>query len=119
MRMVTSVVSRTGAAPRVVGKHTPGHENEPSRSPLRAPRPIVACVHAPAPTTAKGLQATANRFEPRKVFVTGSHIPQRVDPVSGLPQTISPLKIYGRPQLDSTGRQYDLNAALRELDPSF
>lgn len=53
------------------------------------------------------------------MFVTGSHIPQRVDPVSGLPQTISPLKIYDRPQLDSTGRQYDLNTALRELDPAF
>jgi len=69
----------------------------------------------------EGSSDTAKRVEPQKVFVSrGSQILQRVDPVSGLlPQTISPLKIYGRPQLDSTGRQYDLSAALRELDPSF
>jgi hypothetical protein len=71
-----------------------------------------ACAHAPASSAAKGAQA-------EKVFVTGSHIPQRIDSTSGLPRTVSPLRIYGRDQIDQTGRQYDLRAALRELDPSF
>ena len=53
------------------------------------------------------------------VVVTGSRIPQRVDPASGLPQTISPVRIYSREQLDGTGRQYDLRAALGALDPSL
>jgi hypothetical protein len=71
-----------------------------------------ACAHAPASSAAQGAQA-------EKIFVTGSHIPQRIDPASSQPGTISPVRIYGREQIDKTGRQYDLRAALRELDPSF
>jgi hypothetical protein len=71
-----------------------------------------ACAHAPASSAAKSAQA-------EKIFVTGSHIPQRIDSASGLPRTISPVRIYSREQIDQTGRQPDLRAALRELDPSF
>jgi len=71
-----------------------------------------ACAHAPASSAAQGAQA-------EKVLVTGSHIPRRVDLTSSVPQTISPVRIYSREQIDGTGRQYDLRAALRELDPSF
>jgi hypothetical protein len=71
-----------------------------------------ACAHAPASSAAKGGQA-------EKIFITGSHIPQRIDSTSGLPRTISPVRIYSREQIDQTGRQYDVRAALRELDPSF
>ncbi len=71
-----------------------------------------ACAHAPASSAAQGAQA-------EKVFVTGSHIPRRVDLTSSVPQTISPVRIYSREQIDGTGRQYDLRAALRELAPSF
>jgi hypothetical protein len=46
-------------------------------------------------------------------------IPQRVDPSTGLPATVSPAWIYSRNQLTETGRQPDLGAALRSLDPSI
>ena len=72
----------------------------------------LACAHAPASSAAKGAQA-------QKMVVTGSHIPQRIDPASGLPQTISPVRVYSREQIDGTGRQYDLRAALGQLDPSI
>jgi hypothetical protein len=52
-----------------------------------------------------------------KVFVTGSHIPVRVDAKRGMPVTISPGQIYSRDQLVGTGRA-ELGAALLNLDPS-
>ena len=86
----------------------------------------VACAHAPArveeqaqaPGRVEG-QAQAKNAPPQKVFVTGSHIAQRVDPSTGLPMTTSPVRIYTRNQIDDTGRQTDLGAALRTLDPSI
>jgi len=56
---------------------------------------------------------------PEKVFVTGSHIAQRVDPGSAEPQTTSSLRVYSREQLLGTGRPGDLRQALRTLDPSL
>ncbi len=71
-----------------------------------------ACAHAPArPSSATG-QA------PQRVFVTGSRIPQWVDPSTSLPATTSPVTIIGRDRLRSTGRDGDLGAALQQLDPS-
>ena len=86
----------------------------------------VACAHAPAsmedqaqaPGRVEG-QAQAKNAPPQRVFVTGSHIAQRVDPSTGLPMTTSPVRIYTRGQIDDTGRQTDLGAALRTLDPSI
>lgn len=75
----------------------------------------LACAHAPAPANGEGAAKSA-AYE--KVFVTGSHIPQRVDPSSGAPQSISPMRIYSREQLTATGRSYDLRAALGDLDPA-
>ena len=75
----------------------------------------VACAHAP---TRVEDQAQAKNAPPQKVFVTGSRIAQRVDPSTGLPATISPVRIYSRNQIDETGRQADLGAAIRTLDPS-
>ena len=77
---------------------------------------LVACAHAPAPMEAQGGQKTA---PPQQMFVTGSHIRQRVDPSSGLPVTTSPVKIYSRDQVIGTGREGDLGAALRTLDPGL
>jgi len=51
--------------------------------------------------------------------VTGSHIAQRVDPTTGMPLTISPVRIYSRNQLLDTGRQGNLAAAMRAVDPSI
>jgi hypothetical protein len=86
----------------------------------------VACAHAPArvedqaqaPGRLEG-QTQAKNAPSQRVFVTGSHVAQRVDPSTGLPLTISPVRIYTRGQIDDTGRQSDLGAALRTLDPSI
>ena len=56
---------------------------------------------------------------PENVFVTGSHIAQGVDPVTGVPMPTSAVKIYDRNQLLRTGQDGDLRAALRSLDPSL
>ena len=77
---------------------------------------LVACAHAPAPMGAQRGQKTA---PPEQVYVTGSRIRQRVDPSSGLPATTSPVKIYSRDQVIGTGREGDLGAALRTLDPGL
>jgi hypothetical protein len=79
----------------------------------------VACAHAPASSAATGAQGAAQGAQAEKILVTGSHIPRRVDLTSSVPQTVSPVRIYSREQIDGTGRQSDLRAALRELDPSF
>ena len=71
---------------------------------------LGACAHAPASGGA--------RPEPR-VFVTGSHIAQRLDPRTGEPQMASPVRIYSREQLLGTGRQFDLGQALRTVDPGI
>jgi hypothetical protein len=73
----------------------------------------TGCAHAPATAAQEDKAAT------EKVFVTGSHIPRRVDARTGLPSTISPLRVYTRDQLNDTGRSYDPAAALRALDPSL
>jgi hypothetical protein len=72
-----------------------------------------ACAHLPA-STGEGQPAVPRTG---KVFVTGSHIAQRVDPSTGEPRADPFLRIYGREQLLGTGRQADLGDALRSLDP--
>jgi len=76
----------------------------------------IACAHAPAPVEAQRSEKAA---APEKVFVTGSHISQRVDPRLGMPLTTSPVRIYSRNQLLDTGRQGNLGDALRAVDPSI
>jgi len=70
----------------------------------------AGCAHAPAAAS------PAERQE--KVVVTGSRLPQRVDPRSGLPATVSPVAIYTRDDLDRVGPSGDLAAALRKLNPA-
>ena len=69
----------------------------------------IACAHAPAPVEA---QRSEKATAPEKVFVTGSHVAQRVDPTTGMPLTTSTVRIYSRNQLVETGRQADMGAAL-------
>jgi hypothetical protein len=76
----------------------------------------ISCMHSPARLDD---QAQAKVATPQRVVVTGSRIPQRVDASTGLPATASPVRIYSRDQLYDTGRQTDLGAALRTLDPSL
>jgi len=73
----------------------------------------LACAHAPAQSEGKSTAAVSD-----KVFVTGSHIPVHVDAKTGMPVTISPVRIYSRDQLLGTGRESNLRAAIGTLDPS-
>jgi hypothetical protein len=74
----------------------------------------AGCAHTSASPLAKEEKPKMER-----VLVTGSHIPRTVDMRSGLPSTISPVRIYTRNQLNDTGRAHDAGAALRALDPSL
>jgi len=74
----------------------------------------TGCAHTAASPVAKDETAKTER-----VLVTGSRIPRVVDSRSGMASTISPVRIYSRDQLGSTGRPYDSAAALRALDPSL
>jgi hypothetical protein len=72
----------------------------------------AACAHAPASGDAHAL-----KMEP--VFVTGSHLRQRADVVTGGLPSMSPMRVYSREELWETGRQGDLQSALKSLDPSL
>ncbi len=71
----------------------------------------IGCAHAPASSAVKAPLV-------ERVFVTGSHIPQRIDLASGALPTISPLHIYSREQIGETGRPYDLGFALSVMELS-
>jgi len=72
----------------------------------------VGCAHVstaePAPRPAP----------PKLVAVTGSHIPQLVDPRTGAPDTASPVHVYTNQDLMRTGLA-NTAAALRELEPAM
>jgi hypothetical protein len=76
----------------------------------------LACAHAPVPPVPED---DLSKTTPEKIFVTGSHIAQRVDPASGEVRSTSPIRIYSRERILETGRQYDLRSALGRLDPSL
>jgi hypothetical protein len=102
-----------------------------SRLPLAAALATLAlaCAHAPSPRAPAPLAAasapegaataTAPERPPERVLVTGSRLPQRVDPRTGRAATTSPVEVYTREELLRTGRPADLAAALHALDPSF
>ncbi len=75
----------------------------------------LGCAHVPAtPATAAAPDAAR---APARLVITGSRLPQPVNAQNGLPDTISPVRIYTRDQLLGTG-QPGLGAALQSLDPS-
>lgn len=72
---------------------------------------LAGCAHAPGRAVlgpAPGPPATA--------LVTGSRIPQPVDPATGRPLTASSVRIYTSEELVRTGAP-DLARALRLLGP--
>jgi hypothetical protein len=77
----------------------------------------VACAHSPAASDREGQLRRATSEE--KVIITGSRIPQRLESSSGVPRSISPIRIYSREEITRTGRSYDLRAALGDLDPAL
>ena len=56
--------------------------------------------------------------EPKSMAVTGSRIPQPVDPRTGHPTTPSILRIYTQDDLNKSGRT-QVGPALRQLDPAI
>lgn len=101
--------------------------------PALAALAISACAHAPgdraaaAPNhalasthrAAVAPEPSAAPEPPRRVLVTGSHIPQRVDPRTGRAMTMSRVDVYTREDLLTTGRSADVASALLTLDPSI
>ena len=74
---------------------------------------LTRCAHAP-------LRAEEARADGAPwVTVTGSHIPQRIDPRAGLPATTSPVRIWSRQDLERAGTGPNLAAALSKLDSGF
>jgi len=70
----------------------------------------TACAHA-SPSVARAPKGDV-------VFVTGSHIRQRADVATGGLPSMSPMKVYSRDDIWGTGRQGNLDLALKSLDPS-
>jgi hypothetical protein len=71
----------------------------------------LGCAHgAAAPAADKGAV-------PTRALVTGSRIPQPVDPDHPVPVTTSPVRVYTREQVLQTGRP-GLGAALADLEPA-
>ncbi|GEJ59248.1 hypothetical protein [Anaeromyxobacter diazotrophicus] len=87
---------------------------------VRAFGAVVALTAACAHDTQATARAPAVERTSAPVFVTGSRLPQ---PGSGACQptlaTTDPLRVYCREKLDQTGRDGDLGATLRALDPSI
>jgi hypothetical protein len=77
---------------------------------------VVSCAHAPASWRDRPAEATASG-PPERVFVTGTHIPRRVDG-RGIPATTSATRVYSREDLRRTGSP-DVGEALHRLDPSL
>jgi len=73
----------------------------------------LGCAHAPPAAAPAAAKATG----PSRVLLTGSRLPQAVDEERPLPNTVSPVKVYGRDRLLGSGRP-TLGAALQSLDPS-
>lgn len=98
-----------------------------SKRPLLAPLAgllLAACATVPprsaGPLRAAGapLDVGAAPARPERMLVTGSRIPRRVDPRSGVPETFSPVSIHTREELLRTGVPGDFGVALRRLDAS-
>ncbi len=77
---------------------------------------LAACGHAPV--TAEPAPPEPARDDRVPVMVTGSRIPQWVDPTSTLPATTGPVVIHPRERIVATGHPEDIGAALQQLDPS-
>jgi len=71
----------------------------------------AGCAHVPA-TAAEETQ------KPDRMVVTGSHIPQRVDPKTGRVASASSVQVFTREDLLRSGQSGNLGAALSQVNPS-
>lgn len=82
----------------------------------------LGCAHAPAASEPLPVDAAApsrpDALAAAPQVVTGSRIPQHVDVCAGLPATTANVRVYCRQRILETGRDPNLGAALRQLDPS-
>ncbi len=72
---------------------------------------LGGCAHASRPAE--------KRVYPKYVMVTGSRIPQPVDPRTGIPEGTSSLRFYSLNQLYQTGRIDDVPGALQSAVPDL
>lgn len=68
----------------------------------------AGCAHAPS---SGAVFETRDEPAPR-MMVTGSRIARPVDPRTGEPATISPVRIYTRDDIRATGSEAELGTAL-------
>lgn len=78
---------------------------------------VVSPITQAGPTRHRSEKILQQDEEERYVIVTGSHIPQRIKLKSIGTETPYNLRIYGRRELESTGR-FTVGQAL-SLDPSI
>jgi len=71
----------------------------------------LACVHAGQPA------ANAAAAPAKTEIVTGSHVPQRVDPRTGLPERSAWVRTYTSEDLALSGHT-SLGAAIHQLEPA-
>ncbi|HVP69365.1 MAG TPA: hypothetical protein VMT17_19095 [Anaeromyxobacteraceae bacterium] len=70
---------------------------------------LAGCAHAPPSPTAAA--------PPETRIVTGSHVPQAVDPQTGVPARSTWVRTYGGGDLSASG-QTNVGAALKKLEPA-
>ncbi len=89
-----------------------------------------SCAHPSAERTGAEGRGTASPapaergasplpLEARREAVTGSHVSRPAEaPCDSLPSTADNVRVHCREELRASGRESDLGAALRTLDPS-
>jgi outer membrane cobalamin receptor len=71
----------------------------------------AGCAHVPA-------SASDEAQKPDRMVVTGSRIPQRVDPKTGRVASVSPVQVFTREDLMRSGQAGNLPAALSQVSAS-
>jgi len=77
---------------------------------------LIATSASLADTPVKGSQERNEKLTEQTVFVTGSHIPQRIKVQRVGTKTVSPIRMIDRAEIDATGRGTTTGAFVN--DPS-
>jgi hypothetical protein len=88
---------------------------------LLAASALAACASTPprgAPPAPAASTASTAAAPTQRVYVTGSRIPQAVDPRVGLPETGAPAQSFSRDDLSMYGL-FDTASGLRDLVPAL
>lgn len=71
----------------------------------------AGCAHVPG-------SASEEAQKPDRMVVTGSRIPQRVDPQTGRVASVSPVQVFTRADLMRSGQAGNLAAAMSQVNAS-